>query len=145
MDRRAIVDELPMWLQPDQLTEFLTGLRLSGYRLGVEEFIVIQGLVLALLGKGETFDDAARLANVLGPIVCKSQAEQADFHKRFVDWCSTAPRPRPTPQRLDSSIRSGFDNDLRNIGTQRQLWRRVAIAVAIMAVGLAIWFLTRSV
>lgn len=144
MDRGTGVVELPMWLVPDRLTDFLAGLRLSGYRLGVEEFIVIQDLVLALIEKGESFEDPARLANVLGPVVCKSQTEQADFHKRFEDWRSTSPGNRQARLlHAASSTRNSFDDELRNLGTQRRLWLRSGIAVAILAVVLAIWLFIR--
>ena len=144
MDRGPAVEELPKWLQTEPLTEFLMGLRLSGYRLGAQEFILIEDLILALLGTGERFNDPVRLANVLAPVICKSEAEQADFHRRFADWCLPDSDPKRKARRALPAEASNFDSALRNLGKERRLWKRVRAAGLVLLAFTIVWLLIRQ-
>jgi hypothetical protein len=70
----------------EQLVEFLSALRIDGYRIGPREILLAQSLLVLLAAQGEFPADPARLKTYLAPIVCHSPDEQADFYSRFEQW-----------------------------------------------------------
>src|SRR5579883_321993 len=76
----------PGWLNPNVLTDFIDELRDAGYKIGIDQYIASQDLILALTAQGETLNRSERLKTLLGPIFCSSPAEQEDFPQRFDRW-----------------------------------------------------------
>ena len=85
MDGKARV-QLQDGLNPESLTDFIDELREVGYNIGIAQYIAAQDLILALLAKGESFNEPERFKSLLGPLLCSSPTEQDDFQQRFDQW-----------------------------------------------------------
>ena len=75
--------------------DFIDELRRSGYAIGVEQYVLVQSLLLALaVLRGELPHDPRRLGTLLRPVLCKSPQEQEDFRSHFDHWVGfTEPLP----------------------------------------------------
>jgi hypothetical protein len=140
VDRIQEITETPVWLRPELLIDFLMGLRLCGYGLGIEEFLMIQDLILALIVKGESFEDPERLASCIGPLVCKSPTQYLDFFSRFNSWLSLiVAQPRELRGSTDPIQRSNLEYELRDFWSKKRLRRYVGITIAIVMIALFLW------
>jgi hypothetical protein len=143
MDRLSQVNEVPYCVRPEALTQFLCELRLGGYNFGIQEFIVIQNVIIALLEGGERFEDPLRLGNVIAAVLCKTPAEQSEFHGRFAHWIasSAANRKDKAPVRL-SSI-DPFRKELLEVEVKGRRWKRAAYALLAVAAAFAAYELVK--
>jgi uncharacterized protein with von Willebrand factor type A (vWA) domain len=70
----------------DNLLNFIDDLRVAGYNIGLEQYIAVQNLILALTAQGRLPAKLADLQTFLAPILCHSPKEQEDFAQHFADW-----------------------------------------------------------
>src|SRR4051812_12500852 len=77
----------------DDLVSLLCDLREAGYSIGLDQFLSVQQLLVTLAVDGG-LADPARLRSLVGPVVCKTPAQQADFPARFDGWVAGR-RDRP--------------------------------------------------
>ena len=75
-------------LSPERLAEFLDELRWAGFGLGATQYIAVQDLVLALVARGEDLERPERLKRLIGPVVCGTPQEQAEFSGLFDSWAA---------------------------------------------------------
>lgn len=86
--------------------EFVDELRRAGYNLSLDQYAAAQDLVLGLTARGEPLGPAEHFRDLLGPILCSSPKEQAEFAERFKRWVE---RPRlPAPPPVDFGFFTGF-------------------------------------
>ncbi|MEB3318655.1 MAG: hypothetical protein VKO39_11025, partial [Cyanobacteriota bacterium] len=71
---------------PEHVDELLERLRQDGFRVGVPETVRLHQLLLALSARGVPLDQPARLAALLGPVLCRSASEQEAFHRHVEEW-----------------------------------------------------------
>jgi hypothetical protein len=70
------------------LFDFLDNLRASGYVIDTRQWMALNDLLIALVAKGETFDNVGRLKTIIAPLVCSTPAQQIDFYSRFEQWAT---------------------------------------------------------
>jgi hypothetical protein len=86
------------WLNPDLIAAFLEELKAAGYNIGIDQFILVQNLILTLSTQDQVLDDPQTLGRLLGPIVCHSPTEQAEFPRHFQRWLQRVnPSLQPDP------------------------------------------------
>jgi WD40 repeat protein len=85
MDQRTD-NEIPPWINPEALADFILQLRAAGYKIGVSQHIAAQELLLALIDRGETLNSPEQLGTLLGPVFCTSPTEQDNFQQHFSGW-----------------------------------------------------------
>ena len=71
-----------------QLATFIDELRESGYNIGIGQYLAAQDLLLSLYPRIDPLQEPARLKLMLGPLLCTSPSEQAEFPHRFDQWRS---------------------------------------------------------
>ncbi|MGA1131139.1 MAG: formylglycine-generating enzyme family protein [Prochlorotrichaceae cyanobacterium] len=134
---------IPGWLHPDVLSSFLDDLREAGYNIGVEQYIAVQDLILALVAQEQAqrsiasakpLEDPEQLRSLLGPIVCSSATEQADFQDRFDRWLTLMPRPRKaTEPDAEQQRAKQVQQDLQQINKRsRRLWWGIAVTLLVL-------------
>src|SRR5262245_38519872 len=74
------------WMDPSALVNLLDELRADGYNIGIDQYIAVNDLLLALAARGESLDDPQRLKSLIGPLLCSSPSEQSDFPLHFDAW-----------------------------------------------------------
>lgn len=126
------------WLEPRALQALLDRLRAAGYRLGVCEYLAAQDLVLALVARGESFEEPRRLGRWLRPLLASTVVEQEDFDRHFDRWLALdvgrdAIEPPPSPEPIEQ--------ELEALRRRSQLLLRLGVLVpAALAVGaLVLW------
>jgi hypothetical protein len=107
----------PPWLHPNHLLAFVDELRDADFNIGVAQYVAVQDLLLALLARGEPLDDPTRLKSFIGPIVCGSPSEQADFSSRFDGWIE-----RMGWQTAVSTPTTPLADELRQLEATSQRW-----------------------
>ena len=90
-------------LSAEQIAEFGERLRADGFRVGTQQLVQAQQLLVRLAAAGLLPDRPAQLASHLGPIFCGTPEEQRRFPDLFKDWLPKAfqdsPVPSPAPDR----------------------------------------------
>jgi len=114
----------------DGLIGFLGDLHLESYRVGVDEVIAAESLLLMLAAKGEFPADPRRLKTLIAPIICNSPREQDDFYSRFDAWVDKLLRNAPVRPEPPE-----FDGELAKIRGQWKLVRRWGVLVTITVLG----------
>ncbi len=76
-----------------ELSSFIEKLRdKHHYNIGIEEFIVLEKLLILLVDKGELPKKTADLAHYISPLLCKSPEEQLHFKQEFEKFCDQHPQ-----------------------------------------------------
>lgn len=134
--RPPILDFTPVWLRPDVISAFLDELREAGYNLGVEQYVAVQDLVLALVTQGKILEHPKQLRSFLGPIVCSSAVEQDDFQIRFDRWFPVEQTPEDLSKTIPEEAKS-FQQALQQITkrSRRLGWGIAAILSVLFLVG----------
>ncbi len=119
---------------PDSVIAFLDDLRNKGYQIGVAQYIAAQKLLVALVTHDEVAetDVNERFKRMLGPLVCTSPEEQADFHRRYDQKFGTFPSPAQAAQATPAA--SALEQQL---GQAEQAMRRLP-RLKIAAIGVLI-------
>ena len=131
------------WPTSESLLELMDDLKQAGYNIGVEQYIAAQDLVLALMAQDKPLDSPESLRDLLGPLLCSSPIEQADFQHRFSQWAERigllADPVKPTDPQAEK-----LSQELRTLGKQRRRWWRVALVLIIalvLSIGIfQVWF-----
>ena len=125
-----------IWLLPDVISAFLDELREAGYNLGVEQYVAVQDLVLALVTQGKILEHPKQLRSFLGPIVCSSAVEQDDFQIRFDRWFPVEQTPEDLSKTIPEEAKS-FQQALQQITkrSRRLGWGIAAILSVLFLVG----------
>jgi len=117
----------------NDLLNFIDDLRVAGYNIGLEQFITVQNLILALTAQGRLPAKLADLQTFLAPILCHSPKEQEDFAQRFADWVrrvgtlSEEVQPQPVLT-LETELKSIS----RGMTFWKWTWRFVLVLVLIL-------------
>jgi formylglycine-generating enzyme required for sulfatase activity len=123
----------------ERLLSLVDELRRAGYPVGVEQCLAAQDLLLALAARDALPDDRQGLATLLGPIFCKSPAQQEDFRARFDRWAGA-----PGVGLADATHQGALHEALRDNELGSWVWTLV-LAVSVVAVHVALSLtLTRS-
>ncbi len=80
----------------EELSAFIEKLRTVGYNIGAAQHIAAQDLILALAARGQLPAELTQLCSLLGPVLCSSPEEQADFNRHFKDWADRYEKFVPT-------------------------------------------------
>ncbi len=72
----------------NRLYDFLDGLQASGYTIDPRQIMALSDLLMALVARGESLDEAP-LKTMIAPLICSTPLEQQDFYQRFDSWYST--------------------------------------------------------
>src|SRR5689334_22827610 len=96
------------------LSDLVQWLRASGFRIGVDQALAAQDLLVVLAGGGGLPDDEARLRTLLAPIFCRTPAEQAEFYHHFSDWTKRRDATA-TGREVPSSSLSDAERDVRRL------------------------------
>jgi hypothetical protein len=116
----------------EQLPTLLDHLREdAGFTVGVDQYLAVDRLLLALASGGPFPADATRLKTLLGPVVCKSEKEQALFSSLFDDWLN---RLEPT---YVAARHGTLARELGQFSSMRRLGLRILLAVAVAGMFLA--------
>jgi len=83
-----------------ELDALLDELRRDGYSIGVQEVIDVHDLLISLEARGRLPSRLGDLAPLVGPVLCNTPRQQADFQHRFEIWAARtepllAPRDEP--------------------------------------------------
>lgn len=120
----------PRWPDPAALLDLIDDLRTAGYNLDLTHYLAAQDLLLALAARGEMLDPPQRLQGLLGPLLCSSPAEQAEFPHHFAQWAARLPQAiEPTPQPAVTT--SSLEEELVAIDRQARWGRWVLLTVYI--------------
>ena len=120
----------PTWPDPSALLDLIDDLRAAGYNLDLTHYMAAQDLLLALAARGETLDQPQRLKGVLGPLLCSSPAEQAEFSHHFDRWAARLPRPAdPIPVAMPTGA---LEAELVAIDRQVRWGRRLLMGIYIL-------------
>ncbi|HLK41030.1 MAG TPA: hypothetical protein VKU41_29970 [Polyangiaceae bacterium] len=121
----------PRWAEPARVIGFVSSLRDVGYRVDARHCMAVQDLLVALTARGESLDDPMRLARHIGPIICSTPDEQADFPRRFRSWARSqgeasgrGPAVAPPPPTLEQAVSEG-------VRGWRKAWRVIIPALAL--------------
>ncbi|MCP4701137.1 MAG: SUMF1/EgtB/PvdO family nonheme iron enzyme, partial [Gammaproteobacteria bacterium] len=119
------------------LYELIEDLRLSGYNIGAAQHIVAQNLLLALEARNE-LRDPYRLRSLLGPALCSTPEQQAEFQDRFEVWAGRfAESPPSAPDAAESEL------DKLEHGARAWMWAVIMVlslaAAAISAHHCGLW------
>ncbi|MBP8122152.1 MAG: hypothetical protein KAZ26_05895 [Caldilineaceae bacterium] len=118
-----------------QLANFIDELRESGYNIGIGQYLAAQDLLLSLYPRIDPLQEPARLKLMLGPLLCTSPSEQAEFPHRFDQWLSQI-----DAQRLFVSRPADYQanlNELEQIELSASRWR-IALRLAIILLVLVV-------
>jgi hypothetical protein len=93
--------------------ELLAELRARGFGIGLDHYLRVQTLV-ERLGAEERSDE--EWASLLAPLLCRSQAEQEQFHRIFQTYARAQPPPAAAPPELPQPAKParppGFRNEI---------------------------------
>ncbi len=92
----------------DHLLNFVDDLRVAGYNIGLEQFITVQNLIMALTAQGRLPAKLADLQTFLAPVLCHSPKEQEDFAQHFEKWVNqveTRTEVKPQPSSLETELK----------------------------------------
>lgn len=117
----------PSSIKPDELFKFLDELRQAGYKIGTEQYIAVQDVLIALASQGrlpDTFQDLYQLRTWIAPIICTSPEEQNTFYERFDHWLN---------QSL-SSAQKTFppDNEPQTVTRGLKLWGWIVAGMVVL-------------
>ncbi len=123
-------------LNPNTLTQdllnFIDELRTRfGYNIGLEQFITVQNLILALTAQGRLPAKLADLQTFLAPVLCHSLKEQEDFVLHFEKWVSrfeTRIEVKSQPSSLEIELKSIS----RGMTFWKWTWRLVLVLMLIL-------------
>ena len=104
--------------------------------MGVEQYVAVQDLVLALVTQGKILEHPKQLRSFLGPIVCSSAVEQDDFQIRFDRWFPVEQTPEDLSKTIPEEAKS-FQQALQQITkrSRRLGWGIAAILSVLFLVG----------
>lgn len=125
------------WLDPAALTNLLDELRAEGYNIGVDQYIAVNDLVLALAARGASLDNAQRLKSFIGPLLCSSPSEQETFQLHFDAWLARLGQAAQAPTTELASELATIDR-----GSRR---RRLIIGVGVVAAVVSVVALVLSI
>lgn len=115
-----------------ELRGFIEGLRREGYNIGAAQHIAAQDLLLSLQAQGRMPAELSGLRSLLGPILCSSPKEQAEFKARFIHWAArfeaqevVASPPLPQQEVIE---------ELAQTEKQRRGWLMLLVAVVLALV-----------
>jgi hypothetical protein len=120
------------------LGEFDALLRGAGLRHGPEAWQAAHDLLLALARKQRLPDDPRALAPLLGPLFCRSPAEQARFAGLFLAWVGGAPEPATI--RLAAPVSAAVTPWWRRAVRIDRRWRAGIALVTFGLIALTLWF-----
>ncbi len=132
-----------------RLMHLLEQLKDDGYRIGVDQHVLVRDLLLVLASRGSLPAEVGSLESYLAPLLCKSADERARFRRHFLSWLGRyAPDTRPSALRVAAG---GGAGDPIAVGSSLQsIWRRVGrwlgsliglLALAVVGGWLALWLL----
>ncbi len=93
----------------NDLINFIDDLRVAGYNIGLEQFITVQNLIMALTAQGRLPAKLADLQTFLAPVLCHSPKEQEDFAQHFEKWVrrfETIIEVKSQPSSLETELKS---------------------------------------
>jgi hypothetical protein len=123
-------------LNTTELNRFINDLRLAGYNIGTEQFLAVQKLLASLAAQNRLPERLGELKLLLGPVLCHTAQEQADFEQHFADWVAqvegVSPEVEESPQ---------ADPELEQITRSNRWWQwgLLGITLAIF-VGLGVYY-----
>ncbi len=132
------------FVDPEALVQFLDALRNVGYGISTEQYMAAQDLVLALAAQGAGAGDRERLRRMLGPLLCGTPGEQADFGPYFDRWADRLLPARSGGDDTSDGVESQahVDPPVRDLATELdaigRTSRRFLMIVRPLAVLLAI-------
>jgi hypothetical protein len=132
MDHESQV-AIPPWLNAEAISEFIDELRLAGYKIGVDQHIAVQKLLLALIARGVQFTEPIQLINYLGPVICTSPAEQQDFQNRFTHWIVLMDARQGNKPDSDAEAVNSLTVELQTI-EREWLWFRRSLVVIVLLI-----------
>jgi hypothetical protein len=135
----------PARIETGTLIGFLDELKDSGYSIGTNQYVLAQD-VLAAVVAADGHLDTDRFAALLGPVLCKSARQQAEFRSRYDRWLA-AGRARDSGAKAASAQsekdRAGeLENELRAVDRSSRIgiWLTTVLAVLVLA---AVYWLSR--
>lgn len=118
-------------ITPDALVAFIDSLRQAGYNIGVSQYIAAQDLLVAIAAQGLQ-PQPQRLKTMLGPIMCSSADEQAEFQQRFDAWMHLL----QTPRHARSHAVPPLEQELKQVERRSRRLRRVLVYASLVLMGL---------
>ncbi len=110
----------------NNLNEFITTLKNSGYNISTTHYVLAHQLLNTLAAQQQLPTDANQLSQLLMPLLCCCEKEQQDFPRSFSFWLGNLP--------VDDNQTSDLKPPIAEaIGLQRSLFRWSKIASAIFA------------
>lgn len=105
-------------LGTEDLVDLREALRRADFKVATQQLLAVQHLLLRLAADGALPASRAALAPLIGPVLCTSAAEQAQFARQYAAWLAQrfpgeAPAPpppappEPTPRRWTVWLWSG--------------------------------------
>ncbi|MFO0953797.1 MAG: hypothetical protein U0835_22100 [Isosphaeraceae bacterium] len=127
----------------EELPDFLDDLRSAGYVIGVDQYVAAGDLLLSLAARGALPDDPRRLATLLGPVVCKTPAEQDEFRLRFTQWVEGRdPSVGSVTPAEAEDVGGGEGSHSTGLRGDRRLRSYVAALLVVAAVAMLVVFLS---
>ena len=74
------------FLSSDDVADLGMTLRVAGYRVGPDQCIAAQRLMVTLAAEGIKFEDRRGLKSWLAPVFCTTATEQAEFSQHYEEW-----------------------------------------------------------
>ncbi len=128
-------------IPPRALSAFLKQLREVGYNVGVEQHVAVEKLLLSLAARGELPRRPEALRSLLGPVLCSTPLEQADFAARFDDLVARLQQTAGLRRATAPRIFARFFVWLR--GRSLWAWQLIAAGLGIFLVAIAVWIALR--
>ncbi|MEN8443961.1 MAG: hypothetical protein ABG776_02990, partial [Cyanobacteria bacterium J06555_13] len=117
----------PEGLKSELLVQFMDELRAAGYNIGINQYIAVQDLLLTLTTQGE-LHALQNLKPFMGPIVCSSATEQADFQHRFDQWAEQVRQLHYRPPLTNEQQAQVLEEELDNLQKSAKGLRRWLVA-----------------
>lgn len=122
------------WAHPEALSEFIEDLREAGYKIGTDQHIAAQDLVVALTGTRKSLAMPDEFKLMLGPLVCSSETEQVEFSGRFDRWVEqlgwkSEAEEAPSVEPVSEEARL-LKTGLEKVDRQKRYLKRIAIGLA---------------
>jgi|GEM_PF-3089628 len=124
------------WPSAQSLVDLIDELKEAGYNIGVAQYIAAQDLLLALIAQSIPLNRPEILRNYLGPLLCSSPTDQADFQYRFDQWAERIGLTSGTEKPIDAQAQK-FNQELHTVKQQQRQWTLI-IGVVVVCLALLI-------
>ncbi len=124
-------------LLANDLSNFIEDLRFASYNIGMTQFIAAQNLILALIERDALPTEPEQLRILLGPVLCHSAQEQAEFKQYFDEWMS---RFEKSIAAVETSRQDSVSPKKTPSLPPHPLWKWFIIAFVTVLTGISIYY-----